>query len=77
MEVVEDININYSFDTNEMNIDDRNEVNTNASPGESCPTVNGRNLVNYGGKRQTCTIIVYDHRIRCFTIYYDDRKLLP
>ena len=35
-----------------------------------------RNLVNYGGKRQTCTIIVYDRHIRCLTIYYDDRKLL-
>ena len=46
-------------------------------PGQSCSTVNGRNVVNYGGKRQTCTIIVYGHRIRCFTIYYDDRKLLP
>ena len=46
-------------------------------PGQSCPTVNGCNLVNYGGKRQTCTIIAYGDRIRCFTIYYDDCKLLP
>ena len=47
------------------------------NPGQSCPTVNDRNLVNYGGKRQSCTIIVYGDRIRCFAIYYDDRKLLP
>ena len=33
MEVVENIDINYSIDTKEMDIDDRNEVNTNASDG--------------------------------------------
>ena len=45
-------------------------------PGRLCPTVDDRNLVNYGGKRQTATIIVYGHHIRCFTIYYDDRELV-
>ena len=33
MEVVEDIDINHSIDTKEMGIDERNEVNANASDG--------------------------------------------
>ena len=45
MEVVENIDINYSIDTKEMDIDDRNEVNTNAS--------DGINLWSYMMKRQT------------------------
>ena len=31
MEAVEDIDINHSIDTKEMDIDDRNEVDANAS----------------------------------------------
>ena len=45
MEVVEDIDINYSIDTSEMEIDDRNEVNANAS--------DGINLLSYMMKQQT------------------------
>ena len=43
--VVEDIDTNHSIDTNEMDIDDRNEVNTNVS--------DGINLRNYMMKQQT------------------------
>ena len=45
MEVVEDIDINHSNDTKEMDIDDRNEVNANAS--------DGMNLWSYMMKQQT------------------------
>ena len=45
MEVVEDIDINHSIDTKEMDIDDRNEVNANAS--------DGINLWSYMMKQQT------------------------
>ena len=45
MEVVEDIDINHSIDTKEMDIDDRNGVNANAS--------DGINLWSYMMKQQT------------------------
>ena len=45
MEVVEDIDINHSIDTKEMDIDDRTEVNANAS--------DGINLLSYMMKQQT------------------------
>ena len=44
-EVVEDIDINHSIDTNEMDIDNRNEVNANACDGIK--------LWNYMMKQQT------------------------
>ena len=57
MEVIEDIDINHSIDTKEMDIDDRNEVNSNAS--------DGINLWSYMMKQQiekakynTCGVIL-------------------
>lgn len=46
-------------------------------PGDSCTTVNGRNTVNYDGKRRMWTGGIYDHRVRCVTTYHDHRKPLP
>ena len=45
MEVVEDIDTSYSIDTSEMDTDDRNEVNANAS--------DSINVWNYMTKQQT------------------------
>ena len=51
-------------------------IQNQKDPGQSCPAVNGRTVVNYVEKRSKYTLAVYSYRIRRFTSYYGYHKQL-
>jgi hypothetical protein len=46
-------------------------------PGQSAPVVNDQAQMNYDWIRHAFTVVVYNNRLGCFTLYYNHRKLYP